>query len=48
MTDAVGEVLEECKSHFRKYPSKIQFDDGKEFYNVGVKSLLENLYREYF
>ena len=48
MTSAVDDILDQFKSHFRKYPSKVQFDHGKEFYNVSVENLLENLDIEYF
>ncbi len=40
MTKAVGELLEEFKERFGKYPNVAQFDEGKEFYNVGVRDLL--------
>ena len=39
MTEAVGELLKEFKERFGKYPKTAQFDDGKEFYNVGVRDL---------
>ena len=48
MTDAVGTLLEQFKTHLGKYQSNVQFDDGKEFYNVGVKNLLESYTIEYF
>ena len=48
MTDAVGTLLEQFKTHLGKYQSKVQFNDGKEFYNVGVKNLLESYTIEYF
>ena len=41
MTKAVTELLRQFKDRFGDYPKLAQFDDGKEFYNVGVKSLLE-------
>ena len=37
MTDAVKKLLEEFKVRFDEYPNVVQFDEGKEFYNVGVK-----------
>ena len=48
MMDAVEKLLEEFKVRFEKYPNIAQFDDGKEFYNVGVKTLLEDNNIEYF
>ena len=54
MTDAVEELLSQFKSRFgtegakAKYPNVAQFDDGKEFYNVGVKSLLDSHNIRYF
>ena len=41
MTKVVIELLRQIKDHFGDYPKLAQFDDGKEFYNVGVKTLLE-------
>ena len=48
MTEGVEKLLEEFKVRFDKYPNVVQFDDGKEFYNVGVKTLLEDNNIEYF
>ena len=48
MTDAVEKLLEEFKVRFDKYPNVVQFDDGKVFYNVGVKTLLEDNNIRYF
>ena len=48
MTEAVGELLRQFNSRFGKYPNVAQFEDGKEFYNVGVKSLLEEHNIRYF
>jgi hypothetical protein len=48
MTTAVTELLGQFKCRFAVYPKLAQFDDGKEFYNVGVKSLLEKLGVRYF
>jgi hypothetical protein len=48
MTTAVTELLGQFKCRFAVYPKLAQFDDGKEFYNVGVKSLLEKLGIRYF
>ena len=39
MTKAVTELLRQFKERFGDYPKLAQFDDGKEFYNFGVKSL---------
>ena len=41
MTSAVDILLKRFKGRFGKYPTVIQFDEGKEFYNVGVKTLLK-------
>ena len=48
MTEAVGELLKQFNSRFGKYPNVAQFDEGKEFHNVGVKSLLEKHNIKYF
>ncbi len=40
MTKAVDDLLEEFKERFGKYPNVAQFDEEKEFYNVGVRDLL--------
>ena len=48
MTDSVEKLLEKFKVWFDKYPNVVQFDDGKEFYNVGVKTLLEDNDIRYF
>ena len=48
MTKAVGDLLEEFKERFGKYPNVAQFDEGKEFYNVGVRDLLTKNNIEYF
>ena len=48
MTRAVDILLEKFKERFGKYPKVIQFDEGKEFYNVGVKTLLKEHDVEYF
>ena len=48
MTEAVGELPEQFKSWFGRYRNVAQFDDGKEFYNVGVKLLLEKHNIKYF
>ena len=48
MTEAVKDLLEQFKSWFGNYPNVAQFDDGKEFYNVGAKSLLETHNVRYF
>ena len=42
MTKAVDLLLEKFKRRFGKYPNVIQFDKGKEFYNIGVRNLLKN------
>ena len=48
MTKAVEELLEKFKTRFEKLPKFTQFDDGKEFHNVGVKTILKNHDIEYF
>ena len=48
MTKAVTVLLRQFKGRFGDYPKLAQFDDGKEFYNVGVKSLLESHNIKYF
>ena len=48
MTKAVTELLKQFKTRFGIYPKFAQFDDGKEFYNVGVKSLLSKHDITYF
>ena len=44
MTKAVEKVLAQFKERFDRYPKAAQFDDGKEFYNVGVKTSGVTLY----
>ncbi len=41
MTVAVRKLLRQFHDRFGTYPKLTQFDDGKEFYNVGVKDLLD-------
>ena len=48
MTAAVDELLKEFKTRFGVYPKTAQFDEGKEFYNVGVKDLLKEHGVHYF
>jgi hypothetical protein len=48
MTKAVENVLAQFKERFGRYPKTAQFDDGKEFYNVGVKTLLKGHDVHYF
>ena len=48
MTKAVSDLLEEFKERFGKYANVAQFDEGKEFYNVGVRDLLTKNNIEYF
>ena len=45
---AVENVLVQFKERFGRYPKTAQFDDGKEFYNVGVKTLLKDHDVHYF
>ena len=48
MTKAVDKLLENFKKRFGKYPNVVQFDEGKEFYNVGVRDLLKSRDVNYF
>ncbi len=48
MTAAVRELLRQFHDRFDTYPKLAQFDDGKEFYNVGVKDLLDKHNVKYF
>ena len=48
MTKAVGLLLESFKKRFGKCPNFVQFDEGKEFYNVGVRDLLKSHDVNYF
>ena len=38
MTKAVNLLLDNFKTWFGKYPNVAQFDEGKEFYNVGTSN----------
>ena len=48
MTKAVNLLLDNFKTRFGKYPNVAQFDEGKEFYNVGVRDLLKSHNVDYF
>ena len=48
MTEAVKGLLKNFKERFGKYPDVVQFDEGKEFYNVGVRGLLKSHNVNYF
>ena len=48
MTKAVDLLWENFKRRFGKYPNVVQFDEGKEFYNVGVRNLLKSHDVNYF
>ena len=48
MTKAVDLLLEKFKERFGKYPNFVQFDEAKEFYNVGVRNLLKSHDVNYF
>ena len=49
MTNAVEGLPEDIKDRFGHYPLPLaQFNDGKEFYNVGVKALLGGHGIKYF
>ena len=41
-------LLGSFKRRFGKYPNVVQFDEGKEFYNVGVRNLLKSHDVNYF
>ena len=45
---AVDLLLDNFKTRFGKYPNVAQFDEGKEFYNVGVRDLLKSHNLDYF
>ena len=48
MTKAIDLLLGNFKTRFGKYPNVAQFDEGKEFYNVGVRDLLKSHNVDYF
>ena len=48
MTKAVDLLLDKFKTRFGKYPDVVQFDEGNEFYNVGVRNLLKSYNINYF
>ncbi|CAB4002827.1 uncharacterized transposon-derived [Paramuricea clavata] len=48
MKDAVSNILEQFNNRFGKYPKFAQFDQGTEFYNKDVKSLLNKNNIEFF
>ena len=48
MTKAVNLLVDNFKTRFEKYPNVAQFDEGKEFYNVGVRDLLKSHNVDYF
>jgi transposase InsO family protein len=48
MTKAVENVLAQFRERFGRYLKTAQFDDGKKFYNVGVKTLLKDHDVHYF
>ncbi|CAB3982406.1 integrase core domain-containing [Paramuricea clavata] len=48
MKDAVSNILEQFNNRFGKYPKFAQFDQGTEFYNREVKSLLNKHNIEFF
>jgi hypothetical protein len=48
MKDAVSNCLEQFRDRFGKYPKFSQFDQGTEFYNKDVKSLLNKHNIEFF
>ena len=48
MTKAVDLLPDKFKTRFGKYPNVAQFDEGNEFYNVGVRDLLKTHNVKYF
>ena len=48
MTKAVDLLLERFKKRFGKYPNFVRFDEGKEFYNFGIRNLLKSHDVNYF
>ena len=48
MTKAVVLLLDKFKTRFEKNPNVVQFDKGKEFYNVGVRDRLKSYNVNYF
>ena len=48
MMAAVDELLKEFKRRFGTYPKTAQFDEGKEFHNVGIRNLLKEHDINYF
>ena len=48
MKKAVDLLLEKFKERFGKYRNFVQFDEGKEFYNVGARNLLKSHDVNYF
>ena len=48
MEDAVSKCLEQFRDRFGKYPKFVQFDQGTEFYNKDVKTLLNKHNIEFF
>ena len=48
MMKAVELLLERFKKRFGNYPNFVQFDEGKEFYNVGVRNFLKSHDVSYF
>ena len=41
MTKAVTPLLKQCTDQFGDYPKLAQFDEGKEFFNLRVKAVLD-------
>ena len=48
MTKAFDLLLDKFKTRFGKYPDVAQFDEGNDFYNVGVRNLLKSHGINYF
>ncbi|CAB3980447.1 uncharacterized transposon-derived [Paramuricea clavata] len=48
MVPAVEKILDQFHERFGRYPKVVQFDEGSEFYNNGVKALLERHDIHYF
>ena len=48
MTKAFNLLMGNSKGRFGKYPNVAQFDEGKEFYNIGVRDLLKSHNIDFF
>ena len=48
MTKSVNLLLKKFRERFGKYPNSVQFDEGKEFCNVGIRNVLKSHDVNYF